>query len=312
MPAQLNIQLPTETSARVVALDAACKIGRDADNDLVIDEPRVSRHHALISLLGGNQYYITDLGSSNGTFLNGRPVTIPVILKSGDELHIGNATLKLDWPQSTVATAPLATPLPANTLVDFASKTVTILVVDIRGFTKLSETISTATLARFVGGWFRDVSQTIEQHGGTIDKFIGDAVMAYWVKASETPNPDFVTAPLTVAQKLLQLAETHHTKLTQDYPALQFQIGCGIHTGQASLGNVGKVAGRDFTAMGDCVNVTFRIESLCKEKAHPILVSRAVKELAGAAFHFDDCGVCPVKGRAEPVHLFALRRQPVL
>lgn len=308
MTAQLHIRLPTETSPRTIVLTATCTIGRDADNDLVIDDPLVSRHHALVRLLGGNQYYVTDLGSSNGTFLNGRLVMVPAVIKSGDTLQIGGAKLTLDWPHGNSGAPPPALPDPApRTLMDFTSQTVAILVVDIRGFTQLSETIPTSELARFVGSWFRDVTQTIEQHGGTIDKFIGDAVMAYWVQAPGVTTPSFVIAPLTVTQELLRLAATYHTKLAQDYPALGFCIGCGIHTGQASLGNVGKVAGRDFTAMGDCVNVTFRIESLCKEKARPILVSRAVKEIAGGAFQFDDCGACPVKGRAEPVHVFALR-----
>jgi len=308
MTAQLHIRLPTETTPRTIALEATCAVGRDADNHLVIDDPLVSRHHALIRLLSGNQYYVTDLGSSNGTFLNGRLVTVPALLKSGDEIQIGGAKLKLDWPQDSAA-APLATmaDTPIATLLNFTSQTVAILVVDIREFTKLSETIPTADLARFVGGWFSDVNQTIEQHGGRIDKFIGDAVMACWVQAPGVTSPEFVIAPLTVAQKLLRLAESHHTKLVTEYPALSFRIGCGIHTGQASLGNIGKVAGRDFTAMGDCVNVTFRIEALCKEQARPILVSRAIKEIAGAAFQFDDCGARQVKGRAEPVHVFALR-----
>jgi len=72
------------------------------------------------------------------------------------------------------------------------------------------------------------------------------------------------------------------------------------------FGNMGNVAGRDFTAIGDCVNVAFRVEALCKEKDRPILVSKSVKEITGAAFQFEDCGICHVKGRAEPVHIFAL------
>ena len=307
MTAQLHIRLQAEASPRTMALEGTCAIGRDASNDLVIDDPLVSRNHALVSLLSGKQYYVTDLGSSNGTFLNGRPITVPSIVKSGDEIKIGSARLILDFPQETEGLLPPPTNIPINTVMDFASQTIAILVVDIRGFTHLSETIPTADLARFIGSWFRDLSQAIERRGGTIDKFIGDAVMAYWVKAPDATTPSFVIAPLLVAQELLQLAETFHTKLVQEYPTEQFRIGCGIHTGQASFGNVGNVAGRDFTAMGDCVNVTFRIEALCREKARAILVSHAVKELAGSAFQFEDCGACQLKGRAEQVHVFSLR-----
>lgn len=308
MMAQLHIQIPTEPSPRTMVLANNCAIGRDENNDLVIDDKLVSRNHALISLLSGKQYYLTDLGSSNGTFLNGRPITIPVIIKSGDEIKIGPARLTLDCPPDLAElTPPALDNTSIHTVLDFASQTVAILVVDIRGFTHLSETIPTTALARFIGSWFRDLSQTIERCGGTIDKFIGDAVLAYWVQSPGSTDPSFAIAPLTVAQELLQLAETFHTKLAQEYPTQQFRIGCGIHTGQASFGNVGNVAGRDFTAMGDCVNVTFRIEALCREKARSILVSQAVKELASAAFQFEDCGLSQLKGRAERVHLFSLQ-----
>ena len=308
MTAQLHICLPHGLAPRTIALESSCTIGRTPDNDLVIDDPLVSRHHALISLLSSQQYYVTDLGSANGTFLNGRPVVLPALIKSGDELRIGGAKLILDRPQSPGPLPPAESPEPAfNTQRNFSVQTVLLLVVDIRGFTRLSESIPAAKLAQFIGGWFQDVSRTIEKHGGTIEKFIGDAIKAYWLPDGEGVGPNFVRTPLIVAQELLKLAQVHHAKLTQEYPALSFGIGCGIHCGEATLGNVGNMGGRDFTATGDCVNVAFRIESLCKEKGRPILVSQAVKDQAGANFQFDDCGVCQLKGRTEPVHIFALR-----
>ena len=311
MIAQLHIALNGEGSPRELALSATCAIGRDHDNDVVINDARVSRRHALIRLLSDNRYYVMDLGSSNGTFLNGRPVTVPVQLNSGDKVQIGGSNMIFDWPGELGADFETSgLDAEPNTVQEFAFQTAAVLVVDIRGYTHLTEAIPTAKLAKFVGGWFREVSQMIEQHGGTIDKFIGDAVLAYWLKAQGTGAPNFVTSTLVVAQNLLQLSETYHTNLSQQYPGLSFRIGCGIHMGQVALGNIGKAAARDFTVVGDCVNVAFRIESLCREIGRPILLSQEIKDSAGPTFGFDDCGLREVKGKIEPIRVFALGAQP--
>ena len=91
------------------------------------------------------------------------------------------------------------------------------------------------------------------------------------------------------------------------YPYHAFRIGCGIHCGDAVLGNIGADSRRDFTTLGDSVNVTFRIESLCSGLNRPVLVSEEIKTQAGPEFAFDDPGPQSLKGKPEPMNIYALR-----
>jgi adenylate cyclase len=305
MSAKLIVHTTGEAT-RTVALRAICTIGRGPDNDLVLEDPRVSRNHALLRQSGDGGYYVVDLGSSNGTFLNGSLVTVPVALKSGDEIQVGDHRLGFTASSATGGqTIPRDLGTTMGTMAGMKCETIGILVVDIRNYTRLAEAVPPGELSQWVGSWFKEAGRIIERHGGTIDKFIGDAVMAYWRRQGGA-DPKYVNGPIRVASELVAFARGYHEKLIAKYSTLGFAIGCGIHIGEAMLGNVGSVARRDFTAIGDCVNVAFRIESLCKELGRPILVSREASEKAGADFDFEDLGPQRVKGKSEAIHVFAL------
>ncbi|HXT01772.1 MAG TPA: adenylate/guanylate cyclase domain-containing protein, partial [Elusimicrobiota bacterium] len=92
------------------------------------------------------------------------------------------------------------------------------------------------------------------------------------------------------------------------HPELAFAVGCGIHMGEAMFGSMGGAAGRQFTAIGDCVNAAFRIESLCKELQRPIMVSEEIKSHAGAGYAFEDMGLQKLKGKAADVQVYAARQ----
>jgi adenylate cyclase len=309
MGAELNILLPHQTSRRF-PLGAMCTIGRDPGNDLVLDNVRVSRNHALIRLLGGNRYNLMDLGSANGTFLNGRLVSVPVELNPGDQIIVADCTLTF-VPHEPPGAGPFSqhtVDVTTRTATDVLQETISILVMDVRDYTRLAESLPGVELSQFMGGWFREVGVFVDRHGGTIDKFIGDAVMAYWPRARARDDRRFAHGPLAAAVESVRLAQTFDDRLRAGHAGLRFAVGCGIHLGEVLFANVGQSARRDFTAMGDCVNVAFRIESLCKPLGRPILASREVKEIAGDAFRFEDLGRQPVKGRSEEVHVFAVSR----
>ena len=130
-------------------------------------------------------FYLIDLGSRNGSFVNGRRVGVPMILNHRDQLTFGETTLEFYAPAAAREVAP--TPLldldtdgiPATHLLH-VRRLITVLVVDIRSFTVLTRQLDERLLSEVVGTWFRSAGEIIRDHGSWIDKYIGDAVMAVW------------------------------------------------------------------------------------------------------------------------------------
>ena len=179
------------------------------------------------------------------------------------------------------------------------SREVTLLFSDIRGFTTLSETRTPEQVVAILNRYFTLQVDVVFRHGGTVDKFIGDCIMAFW--GAPLPDEDqakhAVAAALEMSKVLLELR-----KDLGDLAEV-FDIGIGIHTGQAVVGFMGSENKLDYTAIGDTVNLASRIEGQTKGIAR-VLVSAATRERCGDAFDFVARGTYKVKGRAEPVELY--------
>src|SRR5262249_14498064 len=163
---------------------------------------------------------------------------------------------------------------------------VVILVSDIRNYTSMSETLPVHDFSRHVSDWFREASGLIERHGGIIDKFIGDAVMAYLAVPGGSEGEDETNSALQTYAQINALAEVFSQRLQQKFPGQQFRVGVGLNLGWAVYGNVGTGSHQSFTIVGDCVNVAFRLEALCKDRKCPVIVSRAVADRAEPRFSF--------------------------
>ncbi|MDX5371645.1 MAG: adenylate/guanylate cyclase domain-containing protein [Pseudomonadaceae bacterium] len=179
----------------------------------------------------------------------------------------------------------------------------TVLFSDIRNFTTLSEQHGAAQIMRILDNYFAGQVDVLFKHRATLDKFIGDAIMAFWGAPQDNPNQavDAVNAAL----EMLDNVERYR----RDFDHPDFDIGIGLHTGPAVVGMVGASKRYDYTAIGDTVNLASRIEGLTKGRAR-LLVSAATREACGDAFDFVAHGDFQVKGRVEPVTLFEPRRKP--
>lgn len=184
------------------------------------------------------------------------------------------------------------------------SQQITVLFSDIRGFTTLSENSAPEQIVQLLNAYFNLQADAIFKHQGTLDKYIGDAIMAFWGAPTEQVNHALlaVAAALEMEQGLEQFR--------QEAGALgrELDIGIGIHTGTAVVGFIGAENRQDYTAIGDTVNLSSRIEGLTKGVAR-ILVSEDTKthcEQAGedCPFEFKDRGSYSVKGRAQAVRLY--------
>ena len=178
----------------------------------------------------------------------------------------------------------------------------TVLFSDIRNFTTMSERHSAQEIMQILENYFGGQVDVLFKHRATLDKFIGDAIMAFWGAPQDNPNQavDAVNAALEMIDNV--------ERYQRDFDHPDFDIGIGLHTGPAVVGMVGTSKRYDYTAIGDTVNLASRIEGLTKGRAR-LLVSAATRQACGDAFEFIPHGDFQVKGRVEPVTLFEPRRK---
>ncbi|HEX9181579.1 MAG TPA: adenylate/guanylate cyclase domain-containing protein [Burkholderiales bacterium] len=179
------------------------------------------------------------------------------------------------------------------------SRQVTVLFSDIRGFTTLSETRAPTEVVDLLNRYFSRQVDVIFRHGGSLDKFIGDAIMALW--GAPLDDPEHARHAIACA---LEMADTlvEFRREAGDL-AESFDVGIGLHSGPAVVGLIGSEQRREYTAIGDTVNLASRIEGLTKGVAR-ILVSEDTMRLAAQHYEFIDRGSFKVKGRAQEVRLF--------
>jgi len=188
---------------------------------------------------------------------------------------------------------------------------ISVLFSDIRGFTTLSEKQPAPVIMSLLNQYFSQQVACIFRQQGTLDKFIGDAIMAFW----GAPLADAAHARHAVAAALEMSDELE--RFVQAQGLQNFDIGIGIHTGPAVVGMLGSAQRYEYTAIGDTVNLASRMEGLTKGVAR-VLVSQATRDacLAGAhqagheAFDFIARGEYKVKGRDEPVVVYEPKRRP--
>ena len=193
-----------------------------------------------------------------------------------------------------------------QTMDDLSGKaaTLTVLFSDIRGFTTLSEQRSPEEIVELLNRYFSLQVDTIFRHGGTLDKFIGDAIMAFWGAPEE--DPDQACHAIEAALEMVDNLKRFQTELTER--GIDFDIGIGLHTGPAVVGFIGSESRRDYTAIGDTVNLASRLEGLTKGIAR-ILVSEETMRRCADRFRFTPHGSHQVKGRHEPVTVYEPERK---
>jgi adenylate cyclase len=251
-------------------------IGRGDGCAILLDSRSVSRLHALIQRKDTGGLSLVDLGSRNGSFLNGKRVSFPVVLNDKDRLVFGDQELLFNHPAQIPSLVSAATADTRNepTTALHTNTLTSIMVVDIRDFTPLARSLSEALLSQTIGTWFLRAGQITQREGSWAQKYIGDAVMAVWVHEKET----------NVAADLLRVlravndinAATAEISSTLQLPS-PLRIGAGVNTGHAIVG------GNDYTALGDTVNAAFRLETATKKLGLGLaLGARTFSELADA------------------------------
>ena len=307
MPARVRIVAADGSAPQEIIIGNTASIGRTPENTICLaGNSRISRQHSLIRCFNGVQYQIMDLGSRNGTYVGDRRVVTPVTLENGAVIRISGTEIHFEAfeegdmdgdgiPDVTVATT---TGGPNSSLQHVA-----ILVCDIRGFSTASEKLEPDVLARVLGGWFAEAGNAVNLTGGTVDKFIGDAILSYWIEPEEAAvSGGSCSTALAVAEQLLAAAPK------RSWPGLDqpFRVGIAMHFGPVNCGNIGLVAQRDATIIGDAVNTAFRLESVMKELGQDLIISQDFATMLNPPRKLIDLGERQLKGKHQQVRVHAL------
>jgi adenylate cyclase len=196
----------------------------------------------------------------------------------------------------------------AESLVDESapgeSRTVTVLFADLRGFTAMSEALPSDYVVSLLNDFHSRMVGAVSACEGTLDKYLGDGLMAYFGAPVAAADHAVRAVRCAISMKK-SLAEMNAARAARGEPPLR--MGVGLHSGPVVLGDIGAPSRREYTAVGDTVNVAARIQELTKTVQFPVLVSDETRRLAGEAFPFEPVSLLPLRGKREPVRCWTPR-----
>lgn len=229
-------------------------VGRALGNTLVLNDPRVSRRHAVIHSQGGSEFWLVDLGSSNGTYVNGHRVTQSLALSDGDRLEFGPfiVTFRVLGAKDPIQGSEES---EQKTLLDMRVSPAWLAVADIEGSTQLAQELTPGDLAVLTGRWFSQCREWIQQSGGVINKYLGDGFLACWLGESER------------RQSILTTAQRFQARQGEGAPRFRWVL----HHGPVYRGGL-DTPGEE-SLWGDAVNYVFRMEKLAGSLHEPNLLS---------------------------------------
>ena len=242
-----------------------------------------------------------------------------VALATGDELEdlataMSGAAADLATSEATIARerrirGDLGRYLPAQLVEQIVAgtqdlrlggerRTITVLFADVASFTSLVEKLPPEHVVAILNQLFTILTEIVFRHAGTVDKFIGDCVMAFW--GAPEDQPDHAARAVATAEDMLRWLDVGNEAWQAQY-GVTIHLAIGIHTGEAVVGNFGSETRMEYTCIGDTVNVAARLEALARPQQ--ILASRATRDAADGADYIP-LGTHQVPGRVEPLELF--------
>lgn len=272
---------------------------------IILDDGAVSGRHCIVTQSVDGQVLIRDI-SRNGTKVDGRRLTpnVEVPIAPGALIQIGPHQLVLSVDSVADYRGNLDGPAEPTLVVETVTE-VTILVGDIEGYTAMNQRYSSDEIARSINRVFRSLQTTVEAHGGSIEGYQGDAIVAFW----ERDDID----PAGHATKACQAALTLHRQVTSlasepgvwELQGAPLRMEWALTTGSGSITTIGEQP-TGLAVVGDPVNYAFRLEKVADRKTGPILVDEATRWLAQSQFSFRELGEVAIEGRQDSETVFAL------
>lgn len=266
-----------DSTGNKIAIPRTLTIGRSSKNVLKLNTEDASRFHALIHSQDFGEYWLVDLGSTNGTQHRNRRVRQPTLLAHGDVIEIvgHKFTFQSDAPQITTA-ASVPTTVPVNKLVKTAS--LWLLLADLEGSSRLVQQLTDSQFAMMAGRWFSASRDIIERNHGTINKYLGDGFFAYWEAGNG--SPDRIVGTIEELRSLRGAGET------------RFRVV--LHHGQVATG--GDASLGEESLLGADVHFLFRMEKVAGASDWPFVLSKAAADQLANNLKVIPLGECEVAG----------------
>jgi adenylate cyclase len=269
-------------------LEETLVLGRAPDCQAKIDDARVSRRHAMINRQGGREFWLLDLGSANGTRLNGRRVSQPTRLRDKDTVELAGFTFVFRDTDSAAAPRrpePSATDATVREIQQFNCW---LLLADMVDSTEVLGRLQTEEAARLAGRWLAECKLIIDTCHGVVNKFLGDGFLAYW------PDQRGIPAEVATALRALKVLQV------KAQPAFRMVL----HYGPATSGGVPSLG--EESLGGREVTFVFRIEDLASSLGADMLLSEAATRRLPPDLRPVSAGTHPVNGFEGPLSFFSL------
>ena len=192
---------------------------------------------------------------------------------------------------------------PETLALGGSSREVTVLFADVVGFTRFSEQLPPETVVKLLNEHFTVATEVVHKHGGIVDKFIGDCVMAVW--GAVTPAPEDAENAVLAAEEMRRWLDIGNDRWEREY-GIRLQLAIGVHSGRAVAGNLGSEKRMEFTVIGDVVNVAARLESMAQPGQ--ILVSAQTQSrIRAGTIELASLGEQQLRGRNSTTHIYEVR-----
>lgn len=265
-------------------IQASCTLGRSVSNDVALAGEKISRRHAVIQAKESSEFWLTDLGSTNGTWLNGNRVAQPALLSDQDQIAIGTHRFVFRQPQRVTPPNGLCLADKAiDRMTELAQCWLLLARFDSNGRSKQSFAPDRNGLAP--GGWLDQCRDIIEDHLGRIDRYLEDGMLACW--PGEAPNRAALVEALLKLKQLQQPMQ----------PPFRFVL----HLGQVEMRR--KVPACDCSLNGPGLHFVFQLDQLATSLSASRLVSESAQASLGSQMALDEAGRHPIDGREE-AHLY--------
>lgn len=237
---------------RILELHGSCTLGRSAANTVILENAHLSRKHAIIQFQGEEEFWIVDLGSSNGTSVNGRRVSRPIALKNGDVIDMAGSRIEFQSQATSVQANGYSLD---STLLSVARRNCWLMVADIVGSTQMALELPPEEVPLVTGGWFKTCRDLIEEYDGQMNQYLGDGFFCYW--------DDTLDSKRQVFGALRDLA------FLQKSASPPFRVV--LHRGMTVFGSVPTMTEQNLH--GPNVNFVFRMEKIAGTLRDNILCS---------------------------------------